>query len=611
MLSNTEQSPDHPGPSQETYQTKLPKSLTARFIETVTIRNFLIICVAGLVLMLLTLVVPGLNDATPSQHAMYLLSQTIQQIGIALFVTSIVSVIVTRLIENTRNELQDEVTARLNNIQEDVTTGLASIERRTRNQADELKGEIKGELEIVKKEIDDQTKDLVKTSDSLQAMEETGIARIYHKRSDAIEDIKKDLEDVTLSSIRLIGISLNDFVQGSGVFHEIWKIIAEYARGLQQIPKPDGKLNIQVLVIDPDCHGAYLRAMGEQRKSAAATVSSRLALDINFTRDSLTEIKDAVNSKGGNSNVSFDFRFYQLPPILFLLQLDIASYVQPYYFWDSRDPAVPMPLLRFKASDLHTGMTKHFDWIWQNASISWHEYIEEHLVGADKALRKRGVTNMFDSSKDARERILWLIEHTNDILYIQGFTLHSYFDGDSELYWAIRKLAEQKKVKIKILLIDPESEQARYRSWREHILQQEDLGESSLSWEEFGTGPHRETQLYTDTKRSIQWARSIAASLSDTETFRCKSYATAPYCFMLMSDSSVLVEQYHYGKINQPVGTMILGKDMPILEYKRFEHLSDLPNEDEPSKPLQTYHLMKSHFEFVFEKCADDIRLHS
>ena len=143
MLSNTEQSPDHPGPSQETYQTKLPKSLTARFIETVTIRNFLIICVAGLVLMLLTLVVPGLNDATPSQHAMYLLSQTIQQIGIALFVTSIVSVIVTRLIENTRNELQDEVTARLNNIQEDVTTGLASIERRTRNQADELKGEIK------------------------------------------------------------------------------------------------------------------------------------------------------------------------------------------------------------------------------------------------------------------------------------------------------------------------------------------------------------------------------------------------------------------------------------------------------------------------------------
>ena len=611
MLPNSEQLLDNPDPSLQTNQTKLPKSLTARFIETLTTRNFLFICIAGLILMLLTLVVPGLNNATPAQHPMYLLSQAIQQIGIALFVTSIVSIVVTRLIENTRSELQDEVTTRLNKIQENVTTGLASIEQRTRNQADELKSEIKGELEIVKKEIDDQTKNLVKTSDSLQAMEGTGMARLYHRRNDAIDDIKQDLEDVSLSSIRLIGISLNDFVQGSGVFHEIWKIIAEYAHGLQQIPKPDGKLDIKVLVIDPDCQGAYLRATGEQRKSAAATVSSRLALDINFTRDSLSEIRDEVNSKRGNLNVSFDFRFYQLPPILFLLQTDIASYVQPYYFWDSRDPAMPMPLFRFKESDLHNGMTKHFDWIWQNASISSSDYIEQHLVGADKTLRERGVINMFDSSKDARERILWLIEHTHENLYIQGFSLHSYFDGDSELYWAIRKLTEQKKVKIKILLIDPESEQAKYRAWREHILQQEDLGESPLAWEEFGSGPHRETQLYTDTKRSIQWVRSITANLSETETFRCKSYETAPYCFMLMSDSSVLVEQYHYGKINQPVGTKILGKDMPILEYKRFEDLSNLSNEDEPSKPLQTYQLMKSHFEFVFEKCADNIYLRS
>ena len=360
-------------------------------------------------------------------------------------------------------------------MQEHVTNGLVSIEQRTRSQADELRDEIKGELDIVRREIDKQTKDLVKTSNSLRAMEGTGIARIYQKRSEAIEDIKHDLQVPNLSTLRLSGISLNDFVQGSGVFHEIWKIIAEYARGVQQIAKPGGKLDIKVLVIDPDCQGAYLRATGEQRKSAAATVSSRLALDINFTKDSLSEIRDAVNRKGEDTNVTFDFRFYQLPPILFLLQTDISSYVQPYYFWDSRDPAVPMPLFRFNTSELNTGLTRHFEWIWQNASISSSEYIEQHLVGADKALRLRGVINMFDSSKDARERILWLIEHTSEILYIQGFSLHSYFDVDSELYWAIRKLAEQQKVKIKILLIDPESEQAKYRSWREHILQKEDL----------------------------------------------------------------------------------------------------------------------------------------
>jgi hypothetical protein len=201
MLPNSEQPPDYPDPLLQTNQTKLPKSITARFIEALTTRNFLFICIAGLILMLLTLVVPGLNDATPAQHPMFLLSQAIQQIGIALFVTSIVSVVVTRLVENTRSELQDEVTTRLNKIQENVTSGLASIEQGNRNQAEELKSEIKGELEIVKKEIDAQTKNLVKTSDSLQAMEGTGIARLYHRRSYAIDDIKQDLEDVSLSSI--------------------------------------------------------------------------------------------------------------------------------------------------------------------------------------------------------------------------------------------------------------------------------------------------------------------------------------------------------------------------------------------------------------------------
>ena len=76
---------------------------------------------------------------------------------------------------------------------------------------------------------------------------------------------------------------------------------------------------------------------------------------------------------------------------------------------------------------------------------------------------------------------------------------------------------------------------------------------------------------------------------------------------MMMSDESVLVEQYHYGKISQLVRTEILGRDMPILEYKRFDHIHGYIDIDDPSMPLQTYELMKSHFEFVFKKCAYEI----
>jgi hypothetical protein len=521
---------------------------------------------------------------------------------------------VTRLIENTRKELQEEIVIRLNEVQQNVASGLAAIKANAQDQTDFLKDEITKKLESVREEIKGQTENLVKTSKSLQAMESLGISRLYQKRGEAIDEIKQDLEDLRLSTIQLIGISLNDFVQGNGVFHDIWKIIAEYARGLQQIPQPKGKLNIQVLIIDPDCQGAYLRATGERREAGAATVSSRLALDLHFTKDSLNEIEEAVKSiensmkaLGEDASVSFAFRFYQVPPICFLVRTDVSSYVQSYYFWDSRDPATPMPLVRFaKESELHHGMGKHFEWLWNNASISSQRYIEQHRVGADKGLRERGVINMFHTAKDAVDRILWLIGHTEEVLYLQGFSLRAYFDGDGQFYRTIRKVAEKKKVKIKVLLIDPNSVQAQYRSWREHILLQEEKGEIPLSFEEFKAGPYQKAQLYSDTERSVRWLRSIA-SLSSTETFHFKWFDTAPYCFMMMSDESVLVEQYHYGKVSELVGTEILGRDMPIHEYKRYEHIHDCIDIDDPSTPLQTYALMKSHFEFVFEKCAYEI----
>ena len=587
-------------------------SIGLRLIAALTTVNFLILCIVGLALMFLTLTLPVLKDAT--QGPVLLLTEVIQQIGIALFVTSIVSVVVTRLIENTRKELQEEIVNRLDVVQQNVASGLAEIGENAQNQTNFLKGEITKKLESVRGEIKGQTDNLVRTSKSLQAMESAGISHLYKKRGDAIGEIKKDLEDQRLSTIQLIGISLNDFVQGNGVFHGIWKIIADYARGIQQIARPQSKLDIQILIIDPDCQGAYLRATGERRDAGAATVSSRLALDLHFTKDSLYEIEEAVTKRenllkalGEEANITFAFRFYQVPPISFLLRTNVSSYVQSYYFWDSRDPVKPIPLFRFEeGSEMHRGMGKHFEWLWNNASLSSKKYIDEYRVGADKGLRERGVINMFHTSKNAVDRLHWLISNTEEVLYIQGFSLRSYFDGDGQFYRAIRKVAEKKKVKIKILLIDPDSVQAQYRSWREHILLQEEKGKVPLSFEEFKAGPYQKAQLYNDTERSVRWLRSIA-SLSSRETFHYKWFDTAPYCFMMLSDESVLVEQYHYGKISQLVGTEILGRDMPVHEYKRYQNIHGFIDTDDPSTPLQTYRLMKSHFEFVFEKCAYEI----
>ena len=588
------------------------EQLVTRLLSARAMAAFLLLCVLGLAFMLMTFIVPFLRSDPGS-----LLTQLTQQVGITFFVTGIISIVAGSLINNTRNQLQNQisdflqnvVTGRLDEIQQDtadqtkhleaeVTRKLEGIQDDFKMQTAHLKAEVTGELENIQENIRQQTNSFVATSASLQTMGIVGMSRMYLKRDDAIEDIKQDLANLNLSKIRLVGISLNDFVRDGGVFHGIWKIVTEYIQGGRTPPNADRKLAVQVLIIDPICLGAHLRSKGEHRESKAV-VQSRLAKDVDFTKDSLFELEEAVMRNGPEADVSFSFRLYQFPPMFFLLSTDAASYIQPYYFWRSRDPAIPLPLMRYSGNSLlHNGLNDHFEWIWNKASISSTEYFDQYQLGLDKGLRQSGVINVFDDPNDAKKRILSLIAGTKKRLYLQGFSLRSFFDGENILYWTIKDLAEQKDtdIDIKVLLINPSSEQALYRSYREYRLENPRV---KMSYERFKEDTYKSAQLYRDTERSVRWLRKIVPS---DAKFCFRWYDTAPYCFMLMVDDSVLVEQYHYGKVGPLVGTKILGTDMARYEYAREPR--DLYDTD---KPLQTYQLWESHFDFVFNECAQEI----
>jgi hypothetical protein len=112
----------------------------------------------------------------------------------------------------------------------------------------------------------------------------------------------------------------------------------------------------------------------------------------------------------------------------------------------------------------------------------------------DKGLRQSGVINVFDDPSDAKKRILSLIAGTKRRLYLQGFSLRSFFNGEDSLYWTIKDLAEQKDtdIDIKILLINPNSEQAIYRSYREYRLEDP---RAKMSYERFKEETYKSKQL--------------------------------------------------------------------------------------------------------------------
>lgn len=530
----------------------------------------------------------------------------VRGIGIGLIGAAITSGAVSYLITRFPKRFQNQIDKF---VQDEVVT---KLERFNNNIIEKF-----GELQEGTSE---QTKRLVQISKSLIAMDKLGMSRIYAHRNEASEDMLQDVENSHLSKIRFIGISLNDFIRHENPgLHQVWQIIENYIAHPNNAPPRTTPLDIKVLIIDPNCLGAYLRSVGENRRGQ----ESMLMKDLQITSGLLRQL-EAV-AKSNSTGVTFTFRYYQLPPQMFLLSTDRASYIEPYYFWASRSASAYMPVSQFTSqnnSQIHLSMEEHFNLIWDWASISSQEFNDQHQVGTDKGMCQSGARNVFSDPALARKRMLWLLQNAKKRVYIQGITLNSFVDDNNpDLFVAIQNLILN-GVELKMLLLDPESEQAVYRAFREHHLQTglpafEDC-EPFLNYLKDQQGFMNEP-LYREVFTSIQKLRHKARLAKDRNLFQTKIYQAAPSCFMLLADDTVLVEQYQYGKIKPGVSDVvspILGKDMPVIEFAKYGSVKQPPiqlesdSEGSPFASLQereAYSLMESHFEFVFEHCARSI----
>ncbi len=448
----------------------------------------------------------------------------------------------------------------------------------------------------IQEDVRAQTKTLADNSASLQAMIASDIGRIYASREDAAADMRRDLVDPNNRTIRIIGISLNDFIRAAD------RTLAQAWADIQHAIDDDRPLDVRLLLIDPDCFGAQLRSVGEARRQES--IAGRLREDVIAVAEALLKIETTVESK---KHVKFQCRFYRLAPILFLCQVDSVCYVQQYYFWSQRNPNLSCPVIRYRRSEgvsdgrsIYGGMGEHFDWLWEHASIPISEFLEAKSTGMDKGLHQCGVVNVFSSTGEGLKRIRWLLDDARERVFIQGVSLRSFFDR-GPLFNAIVGLID-KDVELRILLIDSDCEQAKYRSYREWLF-----SGPGLSLEEYlSSGQHDQSDLYRDTERSIANLRKQLAAIRSTHkgedwnpNVRVSKYKTAPACFMLRVDDTVLVEQYHYGKVvpeGQGEAPAILGKDMPLMEYG----LSGSPLYD-PISLRSPFALLNNHFEFAFD----------
>jgi hypothetical protein len=157
------------------------------------------------------------------------------------------------------------------------------------------------------------------------------------------------------------------------------------------------------------------------------------------------------------------------------------------------------------------------------------------------------------------------------------------------------------------MLLDPECDQAKVRAYREFLLN----SERKLSFEEFTRGHYQTSKLRSDLLDTIG---KIARKHGGTGV-KTRKYGTAPHMFVLIGDDSAFVEQYSYGKLASqvPDEEVILGSDMPLIEYQRkidpvymrlLKEIRGEENETAEQLRPQPYPLLVDHFEYAWEQAV-------
>ena len=500
------------------------------------------------------------------------------------------------------------------------------------------------------------------TGDTIKALLQVGAERVYQTRTAASMDLCQDLDRAlkavvnTLKHrgnsnspsqsdapvIRLMGVSLNDFIQKEQLnLGRVWERLCELIDRYQFHPaehadEPAGTpaslrrhyLEVKILIVHPECLGAELRSRGEQR--AGSGQNSRLRSDVADVSKVLLDYE----RRSQNSPIKLSCRLYQIPPTCFMGWMEDCCYVEPYFFWNQRHH-INVPVAKFRNEpqtdgrtdsdtdrQIHHQLRHHFEWIWSTASIGVDDYVEGHVMGVDKAIHESLTINIFNDKYLASNRMCYLLgeqgplkdkeapvqtgpdggNDDNPDVWLMGISLHAFF-SNGPLAVEMARLIKEGRSRIHVLLIDPDSEQARWRAFREE-------GNETSTYSMFNDQELAKSRLVKDSESTRANIRQMIKDVRKVHgggwqpRIEIRQYRSDPACFTLGVGGHVLFEPYHYGKAHSKDGfdiQALLGKEMPVFEFLRSEDESRIFPMKEEQAQRQPYLLLKDHFYFVWK----------
>jgi hypothetical protein len=164
-------------------------------------------------------------------------------------------------------------------------------------------------------------------------------------------------------------------------------------------------------------------------------------------------------------NLPFECRMYRIAPILFLCQSERCSYAQQYFFWSERRatdlPNFPVikfdgPPSRGNVTSVHFELEKHFDWIWEKASVDLLSYKRGYAVGVERSICREGILNVYSDPQDGMRRLAYLLSNAERQVELLGISLHSFLSPDvPQLSEMLERALSNDAIAVRILSARP------------------------------------------------------------------------------------------------------------------------------------------------------------
>jgi hypothetical protein len=453
-------------------------------------------------------------------------------------------------------------------VRQDQLAELARIRRSVDHFGEQTLGTLRDVAERVRRR--DQAEAHATTQNvNADALARAGVSRAYATRVDAYRELATLLREGDTATVRIAGVRLASFVRYS---------TGPWTQLLAAIRERPGDLVIRVLLIDPFCEAAWRLTHPRGDGTNPTVLETELRRQVYLTADRL--LAQAAELAREAPGVSLDVRLYQADPLAFTVVTDQAAYVQPYLGGRSQVPVLVYP----PGGDGYGTVISRFDEIWATRSRSYGSVVERHELGIAAGVRQSGIRNIYKQAQLADARVAAMIRSADRRVWIQGISLKATFNR--ELDDAMDTLVGRTDVDVRLLVLDPDCEQAYFKTYSLFQGRFASFAEYRAQGEEL----HRQTELYHDIQESL---RRIRRTIADgAGHFSLRTYRSAPQAFVLIADDRALVEQYHYAPTRP-------GQDLRDLR------LTQLPLIEVGPGPSSVYPVLCDHYDFVFTSLAE------